>query len=95
MCNKLRYGGVNMSQQEVYNRMYADLQRAQQENLELRKQIVQQTNDYERVVKKYQNLQSAYFVLQQNVMELKVLHTDLMQYHTNFTDYLNKLTGDK
>lgn len=84
-----------MSQQEVYNRMYADLQKAQQENLELRKQIVQQTNDYERVVKKYQNLQSAYFVLQQNVMELKVLHTDLMQYHNNFTDYLNKLTGDK
>lgn len=82
-----------MSQQEVYNRMYADLQRAQQENLELRKQIVQQTNDYERVVKKYQNLQSAYFVLQQNVMELKVLHTDLMQYHNGLTDYLNKLTG--
>lgn len=84
-----------MSQQEVYNRMYADLQKAQQENLELRKQIVQQTNDYERVVKKYQNLQSAYFVLQQNVRELQVLHTDLMQYHNNFTDYLNKLTGDK
>lgn len=84
-----------MSQQEVYNRMYADLQKAQQENLELRKQIVQQTNDYERVVKKYQNLQSAYFVLQQNVMELQVLHTDLVQYHNNFTDYLNKLTGDK
>lgn len=81
-----------MSQQEVYNRMYADLQRAQQENLELRKQIVQQTNDYERVVKKYQNLQSAYFVLQQNVMELQVLHTDLMQYHNGLTDYLNKLT---
>lgn len=84
-----------MSQQEVYNRMYADLQKAQQENLELRKQIVQQTNDYERVVKKYQNLQSAYFVLQQNVRELQVLHTDLVQYHNNFTDYLNKLTGDK
>lgn len=84
-----------MSQQEVYNRMYADLQKAQQENLELRKQIMRQNDDYERVVKKYQNLQSAYFVLQQNVMELKVLHTDLMQYHNNFTDYLNKLTGDK
>ena len=84
-----------MSQQEVYNRMYADLQKAQQGNLELRKQIMRQNDDYERVVKKYQNLQSAYFVLQQNVMELKVLHTDLMQYHNNFTDYLNKLTGDK
>lgn len=82
-----------MSKQEVYNKLYSDLTRAQNENAELKKQIAQQNRDLARETEQRQRVQYQYNTLVNELMQVKTLYRNAQQQQQVFEDYLTKLVG--
>lgn len=84
-----------MSSTEVYNQIYGDLQKSIRENDELRKQINRQNKEYNHLVSRYQMLQQTNYALQQDIVTMKVLHSEAMLAHRNMEKFLGNIVKEE